>query len=85
MYKKVYNHLDSKGLLFEKHFGFHLTENAILQLTRDITSCLEKGEYTRRVFIVLSEASDNLDLKIDNIALKWLRATKTERAIENNT
>ena len=68
MYKKVYNHLDSKGLLFEKH----LTENAILQLTRDITSCLEKGEYTRRVFIVLSEASDNLDLKIDNIALKWL-------------
>ena len=49
MYKKVYIHLDSKGLLFEKHFGFHLTENAILQLPRDITSCLEKGEYTRRV------------------------------------
>ena len=36
MYNRIYNHLDSKGLLYEKQFGFqrnNLTEHAILQLT----------------------------------------------------
>ena len=49
MYNRVYNHLDYKGLLYEKKFGFQRktsTEHAILQLTRDITSSFEKGEYT---------------------------------------
>ena len=35
MYNRVYNHLDSKGLLYEKQFGFqrtNSTELAILQL-----------------------------------------------------
>ena len=47
MYNRVYNNLDSKGLLYEKQFGFqrtNSTELAILQLTRDITSSFEKGE-----------------------------------------
>ena len=37
MYNRVYNHLDSKGLLYEKQLGFqrnNSTEHAILQLTR---------------------------------------------------
>ena len=45
MYNRVYNHLDSKGLLFEKQFGFqknNSTEHVILQLTGDITSSLKK-------------------------------------------
>ena len=49
MYNRVYNHLDSKGLLYEKQFGFqrnNSTERAILQLTRDIAGSFEKGEYT---------------------------------------
>ena len=46
MYNRVYNHLDSKGLLYEKQFGFqrnNSTEHIILQLTQDITGFFEKG------------------------------------------
>ena len=66
MYNRVYNHLDSKGLLYEKQFGFqrnNSTEHAILQLTRDITSSFEKGEYTLGVFIDLSKAFDQILIK----------------------
>ena len=45
MYNRVYNHLDSKGLLCEKQFGFQRNNSthAILQLTRDIADSFEKG------------------------------------------
>ena len=49
MHNKVYNNLDSKGLLHEEQFGFqrnNSTEHAVLQLSRDITDAFEKGEYT---------------------------------------
>ena len=48
MHNRVYNHLDSKGLLYEKPFGFqrnNSTEHVILQLTRDITESFDKREY----------------------------------------
>ena len=67
MYNRVYNHLDSKGLLYEKQFGFqrnNSTEHAILQLTRDITSSFEKGKYTLGVFIDLSKAFASGDHQI---------------------
>ena len=67
MYNKVYNHLDSKGLLYEKQFGFQRnisTEHAILQLTRDITDSFEKRECTLGVFIDLSKAFDTADHQI---------------------
>ena len=67
MYDRVYNHLDSKDLLYEKLFGFqrnNSTQHAILQLTRDITSSFEKGEYTLGVFIDLSKAFDTADHQI---------------------
>ena len=67
MYNRVYNHLDSKGLLYEKQFGFqrnNSTEHAILQLTPNITDSLEKGEYTLGVFIDLSKAFDIVDHQI---------------------
>ena len=66
-YNRVYNHLDCKGLLYEKQFGFqrnNSTEYAILQLTRDITSSFEKGEYTLGVFIDLSKAFVTIDHQI---------------------
>ena len=66
-YYRVYNHLDSKGLLYQKQFGFqrnNSTEHAILQLTRDITSSFEKGEYTLGVFIDLSKVFDTVDHQI---------------------
>ena len=84
---RVYNHLDSKGLLFEKQFGFqrnNSTEHAILQLTQDITSSFEKGQYTLGVFIDLSKAFDTVDHQIlnkklqyygiDGTALEWFKS-----------
>ena len=67
MYNRVYNHLDSKGLLYEKQFGFqrnNSTQHAILQLTRDITDSFEKGEDTLGVFIDLSKAFDTVGHQI---------------------
>ena len=66
MYNRVYNQLDSKDFLYEKQFGFqsNSTEHAIFQLTRDITSSFEKGEYTLGVFIDLSKAFDTADHQI---------------------
>ena len=67
MYNRAYNHLDSKGLLYEKQFGLqrnNSTEHSILQLTRDITDSFEKGEYTLGVFIDLSKAFDTVDHQI---------------------
>ena len=87
MCNRVYHHLDSKGLLYEKQFGFqrnNSTEHAILQLTRDITSSFEKGEYTLGVFIDLSKAFEAVDHQIlikklhyygiDGTALKWFKS-----------
>ena len=67
MQNRVYNHLDSKSLLYEKQFGFqrnNSAEHAILQLTRGVTSSFEKGEYTLGVFIDLSKAFDTADHQI---------------------
>ena len=88
MYNRVYNHLDSKGLLY----GFqrnNSTEHAILQLTRDITSSFEKGEYTLGVFIDLSKAFDTVDHQIlikklqyygiDGTALEWFKSYLSNR------
>ena len=92
MYNKVYNHLSSKSLLYEKQFGFqrnNLTAHAILQLTRDITSSFEKGEYTLEVFIDLSKAFDTIDhgilikklqyYGIDGTALEWFKGYLSNR------
>ena len=64
MYDRVYIHLDSKDLLYEKQLGFqrnNSTERAILQLTQDITGFFEKrGIYTWS-FTDLSKVFDTVD------------------------
>ena len=61
----------------------------MLQLTRDITSSFEKGEYTLGVFIDLSKAFDTVDHKIlikrlqyygiDGTALEWFKSYLSNR------
>ena len=88
----VYNHLDSKGLLFEKRFGFqrnNSTKHAILQLTRDIADSFEKGEYTLGVFVDLTKAFDTVDHQIlikklqyyaiDGTPFKWFKSYLSNR------
>ena len=92
MYNRVYNHLDSKGLLYENQFGLqrnNSTEHATLQLTRDITDSFEKGEYTLGDFIDLSKAFDTIDHQIlikklqyygiDGTALEWFKVCLSNR------
>ena len=92
MYNRVYNHIDSKGLLYEKQIGFqrnNSTEHAILQLTRDVTSSLEKGEDTLGVFIDLSKAFSTVDHQIlikklqyygiEGTALEWFKSYLSKR------
>ena len=67
MYNRIYNHRDSKDLLYEKKLDFQIdnsTEHAILQFTRDITSSFEKGEYSLLVFIDLSKYFNTADHQI---------------------
>ena len=74
MYNRIYNHLDSKGLLYEKQFGFqrsNSTEYAILQLTREITCSFEKGKYTLGVFIDLSKVFHTANHSILNKKLQY--------------
>ena len=73
--------------MYEKQFGFqrnNSTEQAILQLARDITSSFEKGEYTLGIFIYLSKAFNTLDYQIlikksqyygiDGTSLGWFKS-----------
>ena len=92
MCNRVYNHLDSKGILYERQFGFqrnNTTEDAILQLTRDITGFFKKGEYTLGVFIDPSKVFNTADHQIlikklqycgiDYTAVEWFKCYLSNR------
>ena len=92
MFNTVYNHPDSKSLLYEKQFGFqknNSTGHVILQLTRDITGSFEKEEYKLGVFIDLSKEIDTADHQIlikklqycgiHSAVLKWFKSCLSNR------
>ena len=88
MSDRVNNHLDSKGLIYEKQ-RYNSIEHAINQFARDITGFFEKGEYTLGVFIDLSKAFDTVDHHIlikklqyyetDGTVLEWFKSYLSNR------
>ena len=86
MYDRVYNHLDYKGLLYEKNLVFK--EITQLQLIRDVTGSFEKGEYALGVFIDLSKVFNTVNqilikklqyYGIDDTTLEWFKSYLSNR------
>ena len=80
MYNRLYNYFVANKFLFPKQFGFPintLTEDAILELIRNITKFSEKTEYVLRVFIDYKEAFDTVNhaiLEINSTCLEWFKS-----------
>ena len=61
MYKRTYQYFKENVMLFPKQFDFQVnnsTHHAILNLTYDILTTFEKGQFTLGIFIDLSKAFD---------------------------
>ena len=58
MYNRVYKHVTSQNLLYNKQFGFQnksSNEHAILKLTKELHDSFDKNEFTLGVFVDLSK------------------------------
>ena len=64
MYNRTYQYFKENDMFFPKQFGFQVnnsTHHAILNLTDDILTSFEKGQFTLGVFINLSKAFDTVN------------------------
>ena len=86
MYNRLYTHVTSNNLLYEKQFGFQnncSTEFAILQLTKEIYNSFNNKEFTIGVFVDLRKAFDTVNhdilvkkleyIGLANTNLKWFK------------
>ena len=63
MYNRTHQYFKENNMFFPKQFGFQVnnsTHHAILNLTDDILTSFEKGQFTLGVFIDLSKAFDTV-------------------------
>ena len=92
MHSRVYNFLESSGLIFDLQFGFrkkHSTSHALLSILDEIRQNLDKNTFSCGVFVDLEKAFDtvnhNILLKklehygIRNIANRWFESYLSDR------
>ena len=67
MYKRVYEFVEEKNILYELQFGFrtlHSTQHALTDITEDIRSAIDGNMFALGVFIDLQKAFDTVDHEI---------------------
>ena len=101
MHKHLHSFLETQNCFYPAQFGFRLnmsTNNALMSITENIHTQLDKGEYCARGFVDLKKAFDTVDhnillRKLDyhgirGIANEWfcsyLKKKKQFVSIENN-
>lgn len=91
MYNRLYEHVSSNEILFNKQFGFQKnqsTNDALLQLAMEISTTLDKN-IKLGIFVDLPKAFDTVNHEIlvsklqhyglDRITLKWFSDYLTNR------
>ena len=67
IYNRLYAHLLSNNILYNKQFGFQKnfsTEHAVLQLTNQLHQSFSQNKFTIGVFLDLSKAFDTVNYSI---------------------
>ena len=67
MHKRLYNFLEIHGILYESQFGFrknNSTLHSLIQITEQIKTSIEKGNFGCGVFIDLKKAFDTVNHSI---------------------
>lgn len=67
MYKRLFNFIDNKNILFQNQFGFtanHSTTSATLLITDKVQRAVEDGKYLCGIFLDLRKAFDSVNHSI---------------------
>ena len=67
VYQRTYGFMESTGQIYNSQYGFrsqHSCENAVAELTSEITKGQQNGMYTLALFLDLSKAFDTLEHKV---------------------
>ena len=79
VYKRVYNFIDSKALLYKHQYGFrnkHSTSHALINITENIRKALDNDNFACGIFVDFQKAFDTVN---HNILLEnWITLVSEE-------